>query len=91
MSITEELKRSIEAWKADDPDAETVSELGALLQAGDADGLEDRFRGSLQFGTAGSIGFVGLALGHYFSVCTHCAPPSSFANDEAKTPKHDCG
>jgi len=59
MSITEELKRNVEAWKADDPDAETVGELDQLLASADADGLTDRFRGALQFGTAGLRGLLG--------------------------------
>jgi phosphomannomutase len=42
-----------EAWLADDPDPETRAELQALLDAGDTPALTDRFRGRLQFGTAG--------------------------------------
>src|SRR5262249_51159029 len=41
------------AWLADDPDPETRTELQALLDAGDTEALTDRFRGQLEFGTAG--------------------------------------
>jgi phosphomannomutase len=41
------------AWLADDPDPETRAELKALLEAGDTEALADRFRGQLEFGTAG--------------------------------------
>lgn len=53
------------AWIADDPDEATRAELSALLDAaaaGDAEaaaGLEDRFAGFLQFGTAGLRGAIG--------------------------------
>jgi phosphomannomutase len=57
------LRSRVEAWIADDPDADTVSELQSLLAsaASDpnaADGLIDRFDGSLEFGTAGLRGEV---------------------------------
>ncbi|MFN3866513.1 MAG: phospho-sugar mutase [Demequina sp.] len=53
------------AWIADDPDAATRAELEAVLgahSAGDADAsadLADRFRGPLEFGTAGLRGRIG--------------------------------
>ncbi|WP_329064187.1 phospho-sugar mutase [Streptomyces sp. NBC_01429] len=47
------------AWQAEDPDAETRAELGALIDAGDLDALADRFSGTLQFGTAGLRGELG--------------------------------
>ncbi|MFG2294998.1 phospho-sugar mutase [Streptomyces sp. NPDC048603] len=47
------------AWQAEDPDPETAEELGRLIEAGDLDGLADRFSGTLQFGTAGLRGEIG--------------------------------
>ncbi|MET9465148.1 phospho-sugar mutase [Streptomyces sp. NPDC006544] len=47
------------AWLAEDPDPETAAELAALLDAGDTAELADRFRGLLQFGTAGLRGELG--------------------------------
>jgi phosphomannomutase len=50
------------AWLADDPDPRTRAELAELLEADDpasvAD-LEDRFAGTLEFGTAGLRGALG--------------------------------
>jgi len=52
------------AWIDDDPDVATKAELEALLadaQGGDAESLaelDDRFKGTLQFGTAGLRGVV---------------------------------
>ena len=60
-----ELAGAVSAWIADDPDAATREELGALLTAagaGDvaaAADLTDRFAGTLQFGTAGLRGELG--------------------------------
>lgn len=53
------------AWAANDPDAETRSELAHLIEAahrgdpGSAADLADRFAGNLQFGTAGLRGALG--------------------------------
>ncbi|WP_435770749.1 phospho-sugar mutase [Nocardioides sp. SYSU DS0651] len=53
------------SWAAEDPDEHTVAELHALVAAaeqGDGDALADltdRFRGTLQFGTAGLRGALG--------------------------------
>ncbi|MBK9180493.1 MAG: phospho-sugar mutase [Acidimicrobiales bacterium] len=41
------------AWLAADPDPETRAELAALLDAGDAAGLAERFAHGVGFGTAG--------------------------------------
>jgi len=63
--MTESLHGQAEAWIADDPDPTTREELRAVLTAdaaGDAgavDDLADRFRGTLQFGTAGLRGRIG--------------------------------
>ena len=46
-------------WLAEDPDPDTRAELSALLAAGDADALADRFSARLQFGTAGLRGALG--------------------------------
>jgi phosphomannomutase len=63
MTITDTLRSRVDAWIADDPDRDTVSELQSLLAAAEsdpnaADGLVDRFDGSLEFGTAGLRGEV---------------------------------
>ena len=47
------------AWLAEDPDPDTRAELQALLDAGDSAGIADRFRGRLEFGTAGLRGAIG--------------------------------
>jgi len=49
-------------WLAEDPDPQTRAELAALLEANDPDSLadlEDRFAGTLEFGTAGLRGALG--------------------------------
>src|SRR6516162_8602120 len=53
------LIRDVEAWSAADPDESTRAELERLLRAEDFDELEDRFAGTLEFGTAGLRGVVG--------------------------------
>ncbi|SEJ33421.1 phospho-sugar mutase [Demequina mangrovi] len=61
----EELLAKAEAWIEDDPDGVTREELAGVLEAavgGSADALadlEDRFRGFLEFGTAGLRGRIG--------------------------------
>ncbi|HEX6919051.1 MAG TPA: phospho-sugar mutase [Actinomycetes bacterium] len=47
------------AWLAEDPDPDTRAELQAVLDAGDAAGLADRFGARLEFGTAGLRGALG--------------------------------
>jgi phosphomannomutase len=47
------------AWAAEDPDPDTRAELERLLAEHDLPGIEDRFRGTLQFGTAGLRGELG--------------------------------
>lgn len=57
--MNEELRRRAEAWQKADPDPATAEELGALL-AGDQEAeVADRFRGTLEFGTAGLRGVLG--------------------------------
>ena len=46
-------------WLAEDPDPDTREELAKLIAAEDLDALTDRFRGTLQFGTAGLRGELG--------------------------------
>jgi len=47
------------SWIAQDPDLETRRELEAMIDRGDVQALEERFSGSLQFGTAGLRGLLG--------------------------------
>jgi len=60
-----DLRERARAWAADDPDPDTRAELERLLRRtedGDAaaeDDLADRFRGPLEFGTAGLRGALG--------------------------------
>jgi len=42
------LRAQAEAWREIDPDPETRAELDALLEAGDDDGLAERFGARLQ-------------------------------------------
>ncbi len=65
MTLDNDLLARTRDWIADDPDAHTRAELESLLaaaEAGDrtaAADLADRFRGFLQFGTAGLRGALG--------------------------------
>ncbi|HVP62441.1 MAG TPA: phospho-sugar mutase [Myxococcaceae bacterium] len=59
MTERTELIRQVDAWSAADPDETTRAELQGLLAAGDFAELEDRFAGTLAFGTAGLRGVVG--------------------------------
>ena len=52
------LEQQVRDWISDDPDPVTRAELTALLESGDAAGLQDRFAGPLHFGTAGLRGPV---------------------------------
>jgi phosphomannomutase len=47
------------AWAAEDPDPATREELEKLIAADDVAELEDRFNGTLEFGTAGLRGALG--------------------------------
>ncbi|MCZ4497617.1 MAG: phosphoglucomutase/phosphomannomutase alpha/beta/alpha domain [Marmoricola sp.] len=53
------LLEAARAWIAEDPDPQTREELAALLETDDADEVADRFRGTLEFGTAGLRGALG--------------------------------
>jgi phosphomannomutase len=58
------LAEQVEAWLAQDPDADTRAELAALRAAAHTDAaaareLADRFAGRLEFGTAGLRGALG--------------------------------
>lgn len=57
--MTDDLLARAREWLSQDPDAVTVRELQALIDAGDTAGLEDPFRERLQFGTAGLRGALG--------------------------------
>ncbi|MCU1655894.1 MAG: phosphomannomutase [Pseudonocardiales bacterium] len=52
----DELRAEVEAWIVDEIDPAAADELSALLAAGDAAELADRFSGPLTFGTAGLRG-----------------------------------
>ena len=56
---TDDLIARAKAWLAEDPDAETRDELAKLIEAHDVQELTARFRGTLQFGTAGLRGELG--------------------------------
>jgi phosphomannomutase len=59
----DELLRRARAWLVEDPDPRTRDELEEVLAqveaGGPADDLADRFRGTLEFGTAGLRGALG--------------------------------
>ncbi|MBW1832355.1 MAG: phospho-sugar mutase, partial [Deltaproteobacteria bacterium] len=55
MSIIDRAR----SWIAQDPDPETRRELEALIERGDMHALQERFTGTLQFGTAGIRGLLG--------------------------------
>ncbi|HZX42181.1 MAG TPA: phospho-sugar mutase [Myxococcaceae bacterium] len=59
MTDRTELIRRVDAWSAADPDETTRADLQRLLDAGNFTELEDRFAGTLEFGTAGLRGVVG--------------------------------
>ena len=54
----EDVIRRAQQWLAHDPDADTRSELEALIAAGGSE-LAERFSGPLAFGTAGLRGIIG--------------------------------
>src|SRR5690349_3702319 len=59
--LTDELRERVLRWIGDDPDPTTRDELRGLLAQPDSTSteLEDRFAGSLTFGTAGLRGIIG--------------------------------
>lgn len=61
MDELETLKSKAQQWLSGDPDPETRTELGKLLEAPDLGktDLADRFAQSLEFGTAGLRGVIG--------------------------------
>jgi len=59
MDATTDLLARARAWLRDDPDAASARELAELIDAGPSDELADRFRGRLEFGTAGLRGVLG--------------------------------
>jgi phosphomannomutase len=58
MSDADLLQRARD-WAADDPDPVTRAELEALIEDGPSAELDDRFDGTLEFGTAGLRGALG--------------------------------
>lgn len=54
-----ELIERARSWRDADPDPETAREVDRLVEAGERDALEDRFRSELEFGTAGLRGLLG--------------------------------
>ena len=63
MAASEGLLAKARQWRDDDPDADTRAEMDELIENADATGevaeLEDRFSGTLAFGTAGLRGRLG--------------------------------
>jgi len=57
--MTDDLLARARAWAAEDPDPATVAELERLIADDDRAELEDRFSGTLEFGTAGLRGALG--------------------------------
>lgn len=57
--MSADLLDQARAWAAEDPDPQTRAELEALIAAGPSAELADRFRGTLEFGTAGLRGALG--------------------------------
>src|ERR1700738_310040 len=57
--VADDLRVAAQAWAAEDPGPRTRAEVEALLAAGDAAALADRFGARLQFGTAGLRGKLG--------------------------------
>ncbi|MDQ3263283.1 MAG: phospho-sugar mutase [Myxococcota bacterium] len=54
-----QLRATVEAWGAGDPDPQTARELAQLVEDGQWRELAERFAGSLEFGTAGLRGVLG--------------------------------
>lgn len=59
MTQLETLIQQARSWIAQDPDAETISELEQLIQNSDEAGLAERFGNRIGFGTAGLRGLIG--------------------------------
>ena len=59
MTQLETLVQQARSWIAQDPDAETVSELDNLINSADEAGLSERFGQRIGFGTAGLRGLLG--------------------------------
>lgn len=57
--MSADLLARARAWAAEDPDPRTQVELEHLIAAGEIEELADRFRGPLEFGTAGLRGALG--------------------------------
>jgi len=57
--MDDDLVERARAWVDEDPDPVTAGELERLIAADDRAALEDRFSGTLEFGTAGLRGALG--------------------------------
>ena len=57
--MSDDLLERARAWAEEDPDPATREELERLIAADDRAELEDRFSGTLEFGTAGLRGALG--------------------------------
>jgi phosphomannomutase len=57
--MSEDVLDRARAWAKEDPDPATRAELERLIDDGDLAELEDRFDGTLEFGTAGLRGALG--------------------------------
>jgi phosphomannomutase len=57
--MSDDLLERARAWAAEDPDPARVAELEQLIASDDRAELEDRFSGTLEFGTAGLRGALG--------------------------------
>ncbi len=58
-STDPDLLARARAWAQDDPDPATRAELESLIESDDTAELQDRFDGTLEFGTAGLRGALG--------------------------------
>lgn len=57
--VSDQLRKEVEAWIADDPDPQSAATLQRFLDTDDSDELAQAFNGLLEFGTAGLRGRIG--------------------------------
>jgi len=84
----EPLLAAARAWADEDPDPATRAELEALVAAGDLEELADRFRGTLEFGTAGLRGALGAGPNRMNRVVVlrAAAGLAAYLRDQGATP-----